>query len=413
MLELEESTQRGKRICTRPYSSHHVGVSMVACIFCNLLLLSIVIYVLNKATQINNTAKVELPNQCDCERQTKSLPQEPQEMVLANPQAILLKSDGPSYDTEGHHSTNPSSKSTADNHFQPDKRQHRSELLLPMPSSFSRSQVPVSTKCLNAFFDLGANRGDSIIKFFSPFAYRSPFARFLQAQKWNPKEFCVFAFEGNPIFNASLTHVEKTLNDKFKLLEIYRQTVVVADEPEGPVPFYLDITNARNNFWGSSLLRSHPDVTKSGKLIAVTVKGVNLGRFVEERVDPQGIVVVKMDIEGAEYSVLRDLLVTGRLCQRDKDGNNLFDYMNVEFHSVTMPFESDSAGARGMRAEQRHAHRKSLKRMGNGLQVGAAKRNTTGASGHGLYSPPHPEALAATYQWLMHSCGVSVSLHTD
>lgn len=54
--------------------------------------------------------------------------------------------------------------------------------------------------------------------------------------------------------------------------------------------------------WGSSLDNAHPDV-KSG-VAAVNVKVVNLIRLLAENTIQNDTVVVKMDIEGAEWDII-------------------------------------------------------------------------------------------------------------
>ena len=111
------------------------------------------------------------------------------------------------------------------------------------------------------------------------------------------------------------------------------------------------------------------DAKKSGK-VKVVAQGVNFGKFVEERVDPAGTVVVKMDIEGAEYELMRDLISSGRLCKKDAQGNNLFDYMNVEFHPFEFTSKDDG------------------------------------------WTPKGAE-VAKVAKWIMHKCGIVYSPNTD
>ena len=232
------------------------------------------------------------------------------------------------------------------------------------PSSTSH---PRAYPCPNAFLDLGTNRGDSILKFLEPENHGGVLASFFKEMKWNPKEFCVFGFEGNPHFNATLEELEHKHAHEAKLLKIFRQTVVVAED--GPVTFYLDTVNPGAHFWGSSVLEHHVDVEKSGK-VKIIAKGINLGKFVEEHVDPKGVVMVKMDIEGAEYQLMRELISSGRLCKKDEQGNNLFDYMNIEFH----PFD--------------------IVNPPDGIT-------------------PSKEEAASVYKWILHKCGIKYNPSTD
>jgi len=72
---------------------------------------------------------------------------------------------------------------------------------------------------------------------------------------------------------------------------------------EAKTSFYLDTVNTDKNYWGSSMSSSHPDVQRSGKT-KVTVPTINLNRVLYEQTIPGDWVMVKMDIEGAEWEVL-------------------------------------------------------------------------------------------------------------
>lgn len=189
--------------------------------------------------------------------------------------------------------------------------------------------------CPNAFVDLGSNRGDSIEKFLEPSKHQGGLAAFFQDQKWNPAQFCIFGFEGNPVFNKTLEKLQTESASKVVHIEIFTQTL--AHEKDGTISFYLDTVNTGQNFWGSSILPHHPDVIKSGgpQKVEVKARAINIGAFLQKRVDPAGVMVVKMDIEGGEYGVLADLLSTGRMCFKDDSGNMLFDHLVLEYHAWT------------------------------------------------------------------------------
>merc|ERR1719197_2168985 len=78
---------------------------------------------------------------------------------------------------------------------------------------------------------------------------------------------------------------------------------------EATTSFYLDTKNTQQNFWGSSMSQSHRDV-QSGKT-KVTVPTANLIRMVYENTIPGDWVMVKMDIEGAEWDVVPCLAKSG------------------------------------------------------------------------------------------------------
>jgi FkbM family methyltransferase len=98
--------------------------------------------------------------------------------------------------------------------------------------------------------------------------------------------------------------------------------------------FYLDIVNSVKtgsfyNYVGSSLLKSHPDVVRSGN-VAVTVPCYDLVPMLQQYREDD-YVVVKMDVEGAEYEILRHMMLSGVM--------PLVDVLLAELH----PFTPDSA----------------------------------------------------------------------
>lgn len=129
----------------------------------------------------------------------------------------------------------------------------------------------------------------------------------------------VYAFEANPFFNPFLSQVESEISEYHK---IYMYNETAAWIYDGTIEFYLDVVNVGYNYWGSSLDKNHPDVLNSG-LANVTVECRDIARILSQ-FDVHDMIVLKMDIEGAEYELLVDFL--------KKDVFKFIDYMAVEFH---------------------------------------------------------------------------------
>jgi len=202
-----------------------------------------------------------------------------------------------------------------------------------------------STPCSHIFIDLGSNIGDSIEKFVDPHNHQyqhSRLAKLVREHQWRAKDFCIYGFEGNPRFNERLEALEKSLASVTKRIRIFTETV--ATTRNGLVPFYLDMHSFQHNFWGSSLVASHKDVWMSGNK-SIQVYGIDFSSFLA-RVLRCSIpscfhrrkaktVVVQMDVEGEEYSILRQMLLRNMLC-------GVVDYLLVEFHSHAFRLEDNS-----------------------------------------------------------------------
>eukprot|EP01097_Dermamoeba_algensis_P003605 TRINITY_DN2483_c0_g3_i2.p1 TRINITY_DN2483_c0_g3~~TRINITY_DN2483_c0_g3_i2.p1 ORF type:complete len:237 (-),score=32.13 TRINITY_DN2483_c0_g3_i2:237-947(-) len=179
------------------------------------------------------------------------------------------------------------------------------------------------------FFDLGANKGDSIMAFsgiqentglstsswFGTLPDRGP------SSEWE-----VFAFEANPVFNTLLEQTREILKKERPnwKAHIFNESAIGTEDQV--VTFHLDTINAEHSFWGSSL-RESPDVIKSrksGNGKDVQVQMYSLSRLLKENCQEGDLVIVKMDVEGTEYDLIKDALATG--C------NALVDIWLVEWH---------------------------------------------------------------------------------
>ena len=97
---------------------------------------------------------------------------------------------------------------------------------------------------------------------------------------------------------------------------------------DGFITFYLDTVNKGRDYWGSSLDKKHWDVAKSN-LTSVNVTCLSIASILA-RYTPNDYVVLKMDVEGAEYTLLMDFIV--------KDVMRLIDLITVEFHPTLNPW---------------------------------------------------------------------------
>ena len=77
----------------------------------------------------------------------------------------------------------------------------------------------------------------------------------------------------------------------------------------------------------TSLFEDHAMVHEDG--IQVQVPAINFSDFLARNFRPEDTVIVRCDIEGAEYEVLKSLIVAGTA--------RLVDYMDVEWHAMLSP----------------------------------------------------------------------------
>lgn len=201
----------------------------------------------------------------------------------------------------------------------------------------SGSQESQYLRCRNTFFDLGANRGDTLMRLFSKEAdhsrkYRS-IAAVLRKTNLTIGSMCVLSFEANPRFSRELQLFQRRYAHDCLLLEVFSETAVYFRNES--VTFYLDRMNPRTQA-GSSLLSEKVTSTQKN---AIRIQGIDFGELLEKisiitHEYWNGVVIVKMDLEGFEYSLLRNLIARGLLCKN-------VDYLLVEFHDIATKFREN------------------------------------------------------------------------
>jgi len=169
-------------------------------------------------------------------------------------------------------------------------------------------------KCV--FIDLGAADGNTFRQFlnndYGPVA-NCPFG------KWE-----AYLVEANPHFDAPL----QLIAQQYPNVHVMKSTA--AFSCVGQTSFYID-TDPTHNHWGSSMSEAAPDAVRSGKQ-KVTVPTVNVNQLVAQSVIPADWVILKVDIEGAEFEVVPCLSYFAHA--------NLVDRMYLEEHTW---FDSGSA----------------------------------------------------------------------
>lgn len=163
-------------------------------------------------------------------------------------------------------------------------------------------------KCI--FIDLGAADGNTFHTFLNN-GY-GPIANCPSGQ-WE-----AYLVEANPHFDAPLQALATQYPNQVHVL-----SSTAAFSCEAHVSFFID-TDPTHNHWGSSMSDAAPDAVKSGKQ-KVTVPTTNVIQMVAQNVIPSDWVMLKVDIEGAEYEVIP--------CLSNFAHANLIDRMYLEEHT--------------------------------------------------------------------------------
>lgn len=225
----------------------------------------------------------------------------------------------------------------------------------PLKLYNSHKKSPQPPKPRFIFVDLGANRADSLEIFLghegAKFKYDFPrpdWATYDQAGAYCSHAFPenspetlpslnltlstdIYLFEANPHFNIPLVEAKERYRDQGINVNIFPSTVV--DVKDGTRTFYLDTVNEGNDFWGSSTYAVHPDVVNSHSN-GTELTSINISRWLLMNTLPRDYVVVKMDIEGAEYQVIPHML--------EMSAWKVVDYLFVEWHSWVLSGDSST-----------------------------------------------------------------------
>ena len=194
-------------------------------------------------------------------------------------------------------------------------------------------QVPswIST-CTDVFIDLEANIGVQVKKLFEPEMYmKTQDSLLMKTLNLYNQEFgkpserkrpnsglCAFGFEPNPKHHSRLRDLEQYYFELGWKVHFFPFAVSNSDKN---VTLYSDGEPEKNE-WGATLYRDDDEFKGSTQ-----VRQVRLSDFIKQYLNHVQIKVVKVDIEGAEYEVLVNLLSAGFLCQEH------IKFVAIEWHT--------------------------------------------------------------------------------
>lgn len=135
----------------------------------------------------------------------------------------------------------------------------------------------------------------------------------------------IYCWEANPY---TYEHFLKI--DRFKHLDITAYHAAVSNT-DGTIKFNVQSSNGKNggstkSGTGSSIVSLDEWRCKGGGFVEeVEVPRINLSKWMSEHLIKDDMVILKMDIEGAEYDVLEEIIHSGAI--------DLIDKVYIEWHS--------------------------------------------------------------------------------
>lgn len=189
--------------------------------------------------------------------------------------------------------------------------------------------------CRSVFLDVGTGRGTNIRMLFEPELYENASALPLLEQYFGPAStrkkhvnesgLCAFGFEANPRFAEQHRDIEIAYAAKGWKVQFF--TPVVVYDHDGAEDFYIE-DSPDTNALGSSIINPAPDRSiennSSKRYYKQELPSARFAELVRTKVadrwlsedDVVGKVFMYMNIVGAEFAVLPDLLQAGVLCQQ-------------------------------------------------------------------------------------------------
>lgn len=206
--------------------------------------------------------------------------------------------------------------------------------------------------CQGVFVDVGANGGDTVLNWFRVNSCSEPgstwpclpsLPAWLTLEK--RRSYCAEVFEANPRHWARLNSTATTLQQNVgRQVRFHPRAFAIED---GQVQFGLD--NATRDGQGSSLIMSkRMRDTKTGKvgrgaevrsnsISVLATDGVDFLREVGRANLP---VTLKVDVEGFEFELLRELLVSGVLCNHVNELFIEWHEGRFDWHSAALPVQA-------------------------------------------------------------------------
>mmetsp|Transcript_35829 Transcript_35829/g.65049 ORF Transcript_35829/g.65049 Transcript_35829/m.65049 type:complete len:261 (-) Transcript_35829:86-868(-) len=167
-------------------------------------------------------------------------------------------------------------------------------------------KAPTRTEPKCIFIDLGAADGNTFAEFLED--DYGPVGNCPHGGDWE-----ALLVEANPQFSPKLKAIQTNL---FGKVQVFPETAAYVCEAH--TTFSID-PDVQHNHWGSSMMVDYKNTKQ------VTVPTMNVNQLIKENTIPGDWVILKVDIEGAEYDVVP--------CLADfKDAGSLVDILFLEEH---------------------------------------------------------------------------------
>jgi hypothetical protein len=189
--------------------------------------------------------------------------------------------------------------------------------------------------CQYVYLDVGTNVGVQIRKLYEPELYPgakilSFFDELFEKDRKHLFSLCAVGFEPNIHHTSKLNALEAAYSAKGWRVKIFTETAV--SMVDGNATFFFDrVARPEQHEWGASLIPWHKSMGTTSEndpeedKIQTTVRTMDFAKYLLENVARRRInemlnhsVLMKLDIEGSEHTILPHLIMTGSLCSINK-----------------------------------------------------------------------------------------------
>mmetsp|Transcript_78512 Transcript_78512/g.141635 ORF Transcript_78512/g.141635 Transcript_78512/m.141635 type:complete len:305 (+) Transcript_78512:77-991(+) len=201
------------------------------------------------------------------------------------------------------------------------------------PSHQASAYAEADTRPRNIYLDVGGNDGQTVVDFMRRKSKLWKAASQHMSAETARLPWHTFVWEPNAQHHAQYDRILAEFPGQVTYYEAAAWTTT------GNVTFYREQVKKKSD--GSSLLRSHPRVAANS--VASTVRSMSLPDWFRDNVRYDDNVVLKVDIEGAEYDLMSAMMVTGAVCKAD--------VLIVEWHAFADPVQPVKFRERSVAAE--------------------------------------------------------------
>jgi hypothetical protein len=171
-------------------------------------------------------------------------------------------------------------------------------------------------QCQHIYLDVGTNIGIQLRKLYEPSLYpRADILKHFESFYGpieNRNQVCAIGIEPNPKWTKSLSDLESYYQEKGFGIVIFTETA--ANVHNKNMTFYTEpYEKDENHEWGASL------IPWNKKMIPTTSGSISLSTLIQliqyrKGKTSNSTVFMKLDVEGAEFEILSDLIFTGSIC---------------------------------------------------------------------------------------------------